>query len=232
MSSIQDPNLLAAGCAAINDWAIEYQRFSARYVSAATIPLLDSAHAVPEIHRAAELGFKAAYFSVTPGLGARDRQYTDDWEPVWSAIEETGLVIAFHIGAEAHDATTMHGAYMRGPGGALLNYMETTYGGQRAVSKMIASEVFDRHPEIKVIVSEGGTTWGPFVADRLDEAYRQHYSMVNPQQNVYASFQHDRSAVKAMTAMGWRNDMTVGAFQELCPHVPDAPANGTDVPLT
>ncbi len=193
---------------------------------------------------------------------------------MWAAIEETGLVIAFHIGTEAHDATTMHGAYYRGPGGALINYMETTYGGQRAITKMISSGVFDRHPGIRAMVSEGGATWGPFVADRLDEAYRQHASMVNPQlrrlpseylyENVYASFQHDRSAVKAMTAMGWQNicwgsdyphiegtfghtqktlhelfddvdeasmrRMTVGAFEELFPHVPPAPANNTEVP--
>jgi predicted TIM-barrel fold metal-dependent hydrolase len=141
---------------------------------------------------------------------------------------------------------------------------------------MIASGVFDRHPGIKALVSEGGATWGPFVADRLDEAYRQHWSMVKPQlrrlpseylyENVYASFQHDRSAVTAMTAMGWRNicwgsdyphiegtfghtqktlhelfddvdevsmrRMTVGTFEELFPHVPPAPANGTDVPGT
>jgi predicted TIM-barrel fold metal-dependent hydrolase len=273
MSSIQDPQLLAAGCAAINDWALEYQRFNPRYVCTATIPLLDAPHAVAEIERCAALGYHAAYFSVTPALGVAD--WNDPmWEPVWAAIEATGLVIAFHIGTEAHDASTMHGAYFRGPGGALINYMETTYGGQRAITKMIASGVFDRYPGIRAIVSEGGATWGPFVADRLDEAYRQHSTMVRPQlrrlpseylyENVYASFQHDRSAVTAMTAMGWRNvcwgsdyphiegtfghtqktlhelfdgvdaasvrRMTVGAFAELFPHVPDAPANGSENP--
>ncbi len=214
MSSIQDPDLLAAGCRAVNDWAIEYQRFSPRYVPTATIPLLTAEHAVAEIHRAAGLGFHAAYFSVTPGLGAPDWNF-DIWHPVWAAMEETGMVVSFHIGTEAHDANSFHGGYFRGPGGALINYVETTYGGQRAVTKMIASGVFDRHPDLKVIVSEGGATWGPFIADRLDEAYRQHWSMVRPQLrrlpseylfgNVYASFQHDGSAVKAMTAMGWRN---------------------------
>jgi predicted TIM-barrel fold metal-dependent hydrolase len=142
------------------------------------------------------------------------------------------------------------------------------------VTKLIGCGVFDRHPNIKAMVSEGGATWGPFIADRLDEAYRQHSSMVRPQlrrlpseylyERVYASFQHDRSAVKAMTAMGWNNvlwgsdyphiegtfghsqktlhelfddvdeasmrRMTVGAFEELFPHVPPAPANGTEVP--
>ncbi len=266
-SSIQDPDLLAAGSAAINDWAIEYQRFSPRYVCTATIPLLTPESAVAEIERAAGLGFKAAYFSVAPPNGVDDWN-SAVWEPVWSALSETGLVCSYHIGTEPHDASSFNGAYFRGPGGAILNYMETTYGGQRAVSKMIASGVFDRHPSLKVMVSEGGATWGPFVADRLDEAYRQHSSMVRPQlrrlpseylyENVYASFQHDRSAVAAMTAMGWQNvcwgsdyphiegtfghtqktlhelfddvapdarrRIMVGAFAELFPHVPEAPA--------
>ena len=214
MSSIQDPELLSAGCRAINDWAIEYQRFSPRYVPAATIPLLTAEHAAAEIRRVADLDFHAAYFSVTPCLGVAD--WNDAmWEPVWVAMAETRLVVSFHIGTEAHDAASFHGGYCRGPGGALINYVETTYGGQRAVTKLIASGVFDRHPDLKVIVSEGGATWGPFIADRLDEAYRQHASSVRPQlsrlpseylyRNVYASFQHDRSAVAAMTAMGWKN---------------------------
>lgn len=214
MSSIQDPSLMAAGARAVNDWAIEYQRFSPRYVPTATIPLLDAETAVAEVRRAADLGFHAGYLSVTPALGVKDWNY-DMWEPLWAAMEENAMVVAFHIGTEAHDAASFHGGYFRGPGGALINYTETTYGGQRAVTKMIAAGVFDRHPTLKVIVSEGGATWGPFIADRLDEGYRQHSSMVSPQlrrlpseylyENVYASFQHDRSAVKAMTAMGWRN---------------------------
>jgi predicted TIM-barrel fold metal-dependent hydrolase len=267
MSSIRDPELLAAGARVINDWAIEYQRYSLRYVCTATIPLLTVETAVAEAERAAAMGFHAAYLSVAPALGVDDWNF-DTWEPLWSALDETGLVAAFHIGTEPHEASGFHGGYFRGPGGALINYMETTYGGQRAVTKMIAAGVFDRHPSLKVIVSEGGATWGPFVADRLDEAYRQHATQVRPQlsrlpseylhENVYASFQHDRSAVAAMTAMGWRNvcwgsdyphlegtfghtqktlhelfddvdqsvreRITKGAFAELFPHVPPAPA--------
>jgi predicted TIM-barrel fold metal-dependent hydrolase len=213
-SSIRDPELLAAGARAINDWAIDFQRHSPRYICTATIPLLTVESAVREIEWARGAGFHAVYCSVIPPSGAEDWT-ADAWEPVWSVLSETGLVLGFHIGTEPHDASNFHGKYYRGPGGALLNYMETTYGGQRAVSKLIASGVFDRHPDLRVIVSEGGATWGPFIADRLDEAYRQHASAVRPRlrrlpseylyENVYASFQHDRSAVAAATAMGWRN---------------------------
>jgi predicted TIM-barrel fold metal-dependent hydrolase len=266
MSSIVDRKLLAAGCAAINDWAIEFQRFNPRYVCTATIPLLDPESAVQEIERSAGLGFTAAYFSVTPCVGAPDWQ-DPTWDPVWAALESTGLVLAFHIGTEAHEADSFNGRYFSGRGGALLNYMETTYGGQRAATKLIASGVFDRQPSLKVIISEGGATWGPFVADRLDEAFRQHASAVRPKlerlpseyllDNIYASFQHDRSAIAAVTAMGWRNvcwgsdyphiegtfghtqetlqslfahvdeetvrRVTIGAFEELFPHVPPVP---------
>ena len=142
----------------------------------------------------------------------------DEWKPVWAALEETGTVLGFHIGTEPQDPTGRIGVYHRGPGGAVLNYVETTYGGQRAVTPAHRqSGALDRHPDLRVLVSEGGATWGPFLADRMDEAYRQHGSAVRPRLSkppseylytqVYASFQHDRSAVQANQAMGWQNVM-------------------------
>jgi predicted TIM-barrel fold metal-dependent hydrolase len=211
-SSIEDPKLLAAGVAAINDWAIDFQRVSPRYVCTAMLPLRDVADAVAEVERSAELGFKAVFL---PVLTDGSDWHEPSWEPLWAALDAARLVVGFHIGTEPHDASIGNAQYYRGPGGAVLNYMETTYGGQRAAAKMVASGVFDRYPDLKVIVSEGGATWGPFVADRLDEAYRQHATHVRPRldrlpssyiyTNVYASFQHDRSAVAACTAMGWQN---------------------------
>jgi len=51
----------------------------------------------------------------------------------------------------------------------------------------------------------------------MTEGYRQHHMMVRPQltrtpkeilySQVYASFQHDATAVAAVTAMGYRNVM-------------------------
>jgi predicted TIM-barrel fold metal-dependent hydrolase len=214
MHSIRDPELMSAGCRVINGWAIEFQRFSPRYVCTAMIPFLDVDSAIAEIRRTAEMGFHAASLPVAPSEDGPDWHY-DVWEPMWAALGDAGMVVGFHIGSDPHDASKFNGVYFRGPGGHLLNYMESSFGGQRAVAKMITSGVFERHPSLRAIVSEGGATWGPFVADRLDEAYRQHATKVWPKlsqppsyylyNNVYASFQHDRSAVTALTGMGWRN---------------------------
>jgi len=97
----------------------------------------------------------------------------------------------------------------------VLNYVETTFGGQRSAMKLVTSGALDRHPTMKVLVSEGGATWVPFIGDRMNEGYRQHGMFVRPTlsalpkeilyRQVYASFQHDDSAVAAYTSMGYRN---------------------------
>ena len=214
--ALTDPVLLREGARALNDWVIEFQQNSPRFVCTAHVPLVDAGDAVVEIERAAELGFAAAFLPVEPP-STQQPFNSDVWEPMWEALERFGIVAAFHIGTEVHDPDALNGQYHSGPGGAILNYYETTFGGQRAVAQLISSGVLDRHPNLRVVVAEGGATWGPFLADRMDEAYRQHGAAVRPKlskapssylyDQVYASFQHDRSAIAALEAMGWRNIM-------------------------
>jgi len=214
--NIRTPEVVKEGCRISNDFFIEFQRTSPRYVVAASVPLLDVRDTVAELERAAGLGFKLAFFPVKPPFGKPDWQH-EEWDPVWAALEANDLVIGFHIGTEPVDPTGRIGVYHRGRGGAVLNYVETTYGGQRAVTQLIAAGALDRHPGLRILVSEGGATWGPFIADRMDEGYRQHGAAVRPRlakppsqylfDQVYASFQHDRSAIHANLAMGWKNVM-------------------------
>ena len=98
----------------------------------------------------------------------------------------------------------------------MLNYVETTYGGQRAVTP--ADRLRARSTGIPTCACSC-----PRAARRGDRSsptawtrrYRQHGSAVRPRLSkppseylytqVYASFQHDRSAVQANVAMGWQN---------------------------
>jgi predicted TIM-barrel fold metal-dependent hydrolase len=202
-----------------NDWANDtIMKTTNRMVATAQVSMLSIEDALDELQRAAGMGFRAVFMPTEPPKAQKDYN-RDDWEPFWAAAEEADMVIAFHIGtdpiefAEGQDV----GITYRGPGGAILNYTETTFSGQRATMKMVASGALDRHPNLRVLVSEGGATWVPFLADRMTEGYRQHATMVRPKlsrppkeilyEQVYASFQHDESAVGALTAMGYRNVM-------------------------
>jgi predicted TIM-barrel fold metal-dependent hydrolase len=208
---IKDRELVREGAKALNDWALaELQGTSPRLVPTATLPLLDAHDAVAELVRCADAGYHAAFLPTVP---PQSRPVWNDevWDPLWAAADETGMRIAFHIGTDGENVV------FHGRGGAILNFAETTYGGQRAVAQMIASGVFDRHPELKVLVSEGGATWVPFLGDRMNEVVRQHPMYIWPElkmlpkeymnRNVYASFQHDETAIPAFTAMGYRNVM-------------------------
>ena len=78
-----------------------------------------------------------------------------------------------------------------------------------------AGGALDRHPGLRILIAEGGAAWVPAIGDRMDEAYRQHGMFVRPKlsrlpseiirQQVYASFQHDKSAVQVVPATGYRN---------------------------
>ena len=211
---ITDRELVRAAARAENDWkAREIQgRAPDRLVPAATLPLLDVGDAVDELHHAAELDLHLVSLPTGVPDGVDD-WHRDSWEPLWAAAEEAGMVLGFHIGSDGTGDTVV----FRGPGGAVLNYVETTYGGQKTATKLVASGALDRHPHLKVLISEGGATWVPFVGDRMNEGYRQHAMFVKPvlsappkeilYRQVYASFQHDESAPAALWAMGYRNVM-------------------------
>jgi predicted TIM-barrel fold metal-dependent hydrolase len=210
LANLQDAALQTALVRAWNDWAVEEViSRTDRVLPSAILPFLSVEDAVEEVQRVKRLGFRVVFLPSVPPGGV-DYAF-DRWEPLWSAVEESGIVLGFHIGTGGDPVV------YRGPGGAIINYWETTVPGQRVVTHLVASGALDRHPQLNVLIAEGGCSWVPALADRLDEAYRQHGMYVEPKlsmlpseiiyRQVYTSFQHDQSAVPAYTAMGYHNIM-------------------------
>jgi predicted TIM-barrel fold metal-dependent hydrolase len=212
-SMIKDPELLRAANRAQNEWKASeiVARSNNRLVPTASIPLLDINLAISELQHAASIGLKIISLPTGEPDGMPDYN-RDDWEPLWAAAAEAGMVLGFHIGS---DNDAKGNTPFRGPGGAVLNYVNTTYGGQFVAMKLVAGGALDRHPTLKVLISEGGATWVPFVGDRMNEGYRQHHMFVRPAlsvlpkeilyRQVYTSFQHDETAPAALWAMGYHN---------------------------
>jgi predicted TIM-barrel fold metal-dependent hydrolase len=213
-SLIEDPQLIREAARAENEWlASEIQGVAPdRLVCAALMPMLDVGDAVAELQHAAEVGLHLVSLPTGNPPGTKDWN-DNSWEPLWAAADEAGMVIGFHIGTDGGDQSTVY----RGPGGAILNYVHTCFGGQHVAMKLVTGGALDRHPELKILVSEGGATWVPFIGDRMNEAYRQHGMFVRPRlstlpkeilyRQVYASFQHDETAPAALWAMGYQNVM-------------------------
>jgi predicted TIM-barrel fold metal-dependent hydrolase len=210
-NEIGSPDLVAAAARVLNDYVHdELIRTSPRFVPTATLPLQSVEASIAEVERVTELGFQAVFLPTGTPDGMP--YWSDEtWDPLWDVCAETGQVLAWHIGTENG------GRLYRGRGGSLLNYVQTSFGGQAAAVAMIASGTLERLPSLKVLISEGGATWAPFVGDRMNEFRRQQpmwdegLLSMEPKdylnRQVYASFQHDVTAVPTMTAMGYRNVM-------------------------
>ncbi len=211
---IEDPALVKAAAHAQNEWMVsEIQGVAPdRMVAPGLMPMLDVDDAVAEVHHCAEIGLHAVSVPAGRPPGRQDLNHAE-WDPLWQACQDTGMVVAIHIGSAGVDQSNQ----FRGRGGALMNYVESLRDGQYTAMKLVTSGVFDRCPDLRVLISESGATWLVYMADKLDEAYRQHSMWVSPKlerkpseylySNVYTSFQHDRSAPATNWAHGYQNAM-------------------------
>jgi predicted TIM-barrel fold metal-dependent hydrolase len=207
---IKSPDLLREAVKVANDWARrEISSVSPRLVVPAQVSHLSMDDAVAEIQRTASMGFRAISLPSAAPDSVPDYNY-DYWHPLWAEAEAAGMVLAFHTGSGGEDPVVYHG-----PGAGIVNYWHACYPGQRTIAQLVSCGALDRHPTLKVILSEAGASWVPSLGDRLNEAYRQHGAWAQPKlsvlpkeilyRQVYASFQHDESAPATLTAMGYKN---------------------------
>ena len=211
-SMITDPGLVREAMKVVNEWSASVQRESIRHVMPAQISALDLGDAVAEVERAADLGLKA--LGLPPGTPKESPDFNRPyWDPLWDAAEATGMVLTVHTGPPVGEDPIHH----HGPGAGTMNYLYACYGGMDMAAMMAASGILDKRPNLKLLISEAGASWLPFIGDRLDEAFRQHAEFVRDRltrmpseilrEQVYASFQHDPSAVLTVSAMGYPNVM-------------------------
>lgn len=164
---ISDPILGYACVRAYNDWIHEEwvgchpDRFIPQQVTWHPDPNLAAA----EVRRNAERGFKAVSFSENPEKLGFPSLYSDHWEPFFTACEETATVVNLHIGSSewvvateslSTDCPADVPAALFGMN-ALMAAVDWVYSG-----------VANRHPDLKIVLSESGIDWIPYVLKRLD----------------------------------------------------------------
>lgn len=176
----RDIAFILAQCRVWNDWAIEFCRpYLHRCSPVATIPTADVDLAIGEVERAAGLGYKILSLPSKPIWGPEDPAHANYQYPpyarLWSAIEDVGLPIVFHV-ASGKDPRTA-----RGYGGAITNYV--VHAMAPALEPMVslcASGVIERHPKLRFASIEANAGWLAWMLDSMDEAYRKHHFWVRP----------------------------------------------------
>ncbi len=159
---------------AYNRWLVDFCAAApGRRAGVIPLDLHDMDRAVEEIGWARESGLFGGIMlpamSATSGLrGYADRYY----EPLWSACEEHGMVVNLHTGASGGptDARFLYDAEH----GGLLGLYEVFVFTRRPLWFMILGGVFDRHPDLKVVVTENGVQWLPALERDLEAFFDSH----------------------------------------------------------
>lgn len=159
-----DTTAVLAGSRAHNRWLADFVAEAPhRRIGCAVVPITHGVdEAVTEIYHAAEAGLKGV---MIPTRWFDKPAYHDPvYEPVWSACEETGLVLHTHSGAGPAD-------YDIGPGFIAIYAAESWWWAARPLWVLILSGVFERHPSLRYSLAENGAWWVPDLIARMDEKW-------------------------------------------------------------
>lgn len=219
-----DPELVTAMCAASNRWALDnFKDHWDTMLPMALIGTGDVASAIKEVQWAAQNGFHGLMLPARPILHRVDQprnplEYNDSrvFEPLWSAIEETGLPITIHV------STGQDPRGVAGKGGAITNYTCAVTTTMEPVVQFITSGVFERHRKLKLASIEAGIGWIPWILNQMDHGYKAHHMWVRPvipnlpsdyfRENCYSTFIEEPGSLELCVSMGlednllWSND--------------------------
>jgi predicted TIM-barrel fold metal-dependent hydrolase len=165
-----DRELAAACVRAYNDWMIDDwcgDEGYGRLIPLALIPLWDPELAAGEVRRCAGKGSQAICFSESPPELGLPSVFTDYWEPLWQACEETSTVVSIHQGSSSTFITTSSDAP------PLVPVSLTHLSAERTLVDWLASGILERYPGIKLTLSEGQAGWMPFLLERMDRSQKQ-----------------------------------------------------------
>ena len=132
-----------------------------RFVGVGTLPMNHPEAAIAEAHRIKdEYGFPGVYIGAD--ITGIDLDH-EKFEPIWEALEDLGLVIILHPAGFTH-AERLTDYY-------LVNVIGMPLSSTLAVTRMILAGVFERHPNLKMVVVHGGGYLG-FYSARTDHAFK------------------------------------------------------------
>jgi predicted TIM-barrel fold metal-dependent hydrolase len=144
---------------AYNDWMIDEWCATApsRFRPLIILPLWDARLAAAEVERCAAKGAAAVNFSENPSkLRLPSIHDKDDyWDPVFSAAADAGMPLCIHIGSSSFSPTTSADCPTMVPA-VLLGFV-----AQATFTDWLFSGKFNRFPQLKVVLSEGGISWIP-----------------------------------------------------------------------
>jgi predicted TIM-barrel fold metal-dependent hydrolase len=153
-----------AGLQAHNRWLADFcAQAPGRRAGIAQIMLHDIPAAVEEIRWAKANGLTGGVLlpGAPPGSGLPPLFDPEYYEPLWAVCAELGMPLNHHSGSAAP-------AVGSGAEDHVILVLEVTWWAHRAFTHLLVSGAFERHPGLRLVLTEQGTAWIPDELMRLD----------------------------------------------------------------
>jgi len=171
--SISDVELKLACVRAYNDFLLDWTAADrSRLLPVMATPFWDVPATVAEIERCATLGHRAVLMCGQPQAYGQPVLSHRHWDPVWTAAEEAGLPISFHVGGG--DLT----AVMRDAGGIgirahFARFSALTFFDNAAcIADLVFGGICHRFPRLRFVSVESGSGWLPSLLESFDWQWR------------------------------------------------------------
>jgi len=163
----EDFELRLAGLRAHNRWLAAWcAEQPNRRAGVGQILLNDVEQAVRDVHWIADHDLRGGALlpGLPPGCGLPPL-HAPVYDPVWRACEERGVIVAAHGGSASPD----YGEY---PASLSIWLMEASWFSHRPLWAMIMAGVFDRFPQLQLVLAEQGSGWIRTALNTMDNFAR------------------------------------------------------------
>ncbi|CAB4777200.1 MAG: amidohydrolase family protein [Actinobacteria bacterium] len=169
-----DPELIAAGRRIYNRWLADFCSVEpARHAGLAQLPMWDAEASIRELEWAADAGLRGVNF---PAPSATLTPFNDpSWDPFFAACAERSMPLTTHAGA---------GDPAQWSGRETFALMTVESGGwfsRRALHQLVFGGVFERHPTLRLVLTEQPGDWWSYTLRELDSVWRAHRQTLGDQ---------------------------------------------------
>jgi predicted TIM-barrel fold metal-dependent hydrolase len=169
--NLADSAMRVAACRAYNDYVAEVYHAAAptRLLHVAVVPMDDADLAAKELHRAAAAGARGVTLPCNPAMLGLPSWHEPRWDPLLDAAVEHDVPVFCHIATMRPGGGGPFGVHGSTPG-APIGVITTlsNLDVMTAVTELAFSPVLVRHPDLRIVVVEGGAGWLPYLRERID----------------------------------------------------------------
>ena len=205
-TDIEDPELRLACTKAYNDWLTDYCNVAPDHLAGiAMLPGWDHSLMLEEMRRSTKNGLKGWHLPAYPADGHYGEAKHDS---LWETIEDLGYAASIHLGARTG---------VRLDENPLPFIATTTIAMAEPFALIIFGGVLQKHPNVKLICTEGGIGWWPYFLERMDNVYKRHrwWTQANLPEppshyfhnSCFSTFQEDLAGIRLWDLLGADNVM-------------------------